>query len=253
MAVDRKQLLSHLEMLLKSSKIRDYCPNGLQVAGNEHVQSIVTGVTANQALIDAAIERGADTILVHHGYFWKGEDERIVGIKKERLKSLLTNDINLIAYHLPLDMHPVYGNNIQLADMLGLFVDGPLDENDLSIPGNIGRLPRAMSGKEFQAWLGECLQREALHIGEANDTIETIAWCTGGAQSYIGQAVALGVDAFVSGEISEQTTHEARENGIHYFAAGHHATERYGAPALAEYLAKQFDLEHQFIDIDNPA
>ena len=252
MAVDRKQLLSHLENLLKSSKIRDYCPNGLQVAGSEHIESIVTGVTASQALIDAAIERGADTILVHHGYFWKGEDERIVGIKKERLKSLLANDINLIAYHLPLDMHPVYGNNIQLADVLGLQVDGPLDENDLSVPGNIGRLPRVMSGREFQAWLGECLKREPLHIGEANDMIETIAWCTGGAQGYLQKAIDAGVDAYLTGEINEPAVHLARETGTHFFSAGHHATERYGAKALGEYLADEFALTVEFIDIDNP-
>ncbi|TNC91333.1 Nif3-like dinuclear metal center hexameric protein [Thalassolituus sp.] len=252
MAVERKELLKHLDNLLQSHRIRDYCPNGLQVAGAEHISSIVTGVTASQALIDAAIERGADTILVHHGYFWKGEDERITGIKRERLKSLLANDINLIAYHLPLDMHPIYGNNAQLADVLGLQVDGPLDESDLSVPGNIGRLPRPMSGKEFRAWLGECLKREPLHIGEENDTIETIAWCTGGAQGYLQKAVNAGVDAFLTGEINEPAVHLARETGTHFFSAGHHATERYGAKALGEYLADEFPVDVEFIDIDNP-
>jgi dinuclear metal center YbgI/SA1388 family protein len=252
MAVERKELLKHLDNLLQSHRIRDYCPNGLQVAGAEHISSIVTGVTASQALIDAAIERGADTILVHHGYFWKGEDERITGIKRERLKSLLVNDINLIVYHLPLDMHPIYGNNAQLADVLGLQVDGPLDENDLSVPGNIGRLPRPMSGKEFRAWLGECLKREPLHIGEENDTIETIAWCTGGAQGYLQKAVNAGVDAFLTGEINEPAVHLARETGTHFFSAGHHATERYGAKALGEYLADEFPVDVEFIDIDNP-
>jgi len=252
MAVSRKELISHLNHLLQAGKIRDYCPNGLQVAGAEVISNVVTGVTASQALIEAAIERGADTILVHHGYFWKGEDERITGIKKERLKALLVNDINLIAYHLPLDMHPVYGNNIQLADILGLQVDGPLDENDLSVPGNIGRLPRPMSGGEFSAWLGECLQREPLHIGEANDTIETIAWCTGGAQGYLQKAVDAGVDAFLTGEINEPAVHLARETGTHFFSAGHHATERYGAKALGEYLAEEFSLDVEFVDIDNP-
>ena len=252
MAVERKELLKHLDNLLQSHRIRDYCPNGLQVAGAEHISSIVTGVTASQALIDAAIERGADTILVHHGYFWKGEDERITGIKRERLKSLLANDINLIAYHLPLDMHPIYGNNAQLADVLGLQVDGPLDESDLSVPGIIGRLPRPMSGKEFRAWLGECLKREPLHIGEENDTIETIAWCTGGAQGYLQKAVNAGVDAFLTGEINEPAVHLARETGTHFFSAGHHATERYGAKALGEYLADEFQVDVEFIDIDNP-
>ncbi|AHK14901.1 MAG: Nif3-like dinuclear metal center hexameric protein [Thalassolituus sp.] len=252
MITDRQEILKHLDALLQSAKIRDYCPNGLQVAGRKNVQHIITGVTASQALIDIAIERGADTILVHHGYFWKGEDERIVGIKKERLKALLTHDINLIAYHLPLDMHPIYGNNAQLADVLGLQVDGLLDESDPSVPGNIGRLPRAMSGKEFRAWLGECLKREPLHIGEDNDTIETIAWCTGGAQGYLQRAIDAGVDAYLTGEINEPAVHLARETGTHFFSAGHHATERYGVKALGEYLADEFGLNVEFVDIDNP-
>ncbi|TPD51183.1 MAG: Nif3-like dinuclear metal center protein, partial [Thalassolituus maritimus] len=170
MAVTRKELISHLDHILQSRKIRDYCPNGLQVSGNETIQKVVTGVTANQALIEAAIAEEADAIFVHHGYFWKGEDECITGIKKERIKALLLNDINLIAYHLPLDMHPIYGNNIQLADVLGIQVDGPLDESDPSVPGNIGRLPRPMTGGELSAWIAQCLQREPLHIGESGDT-----------------------------------------------------------------------------------
>lgn len=250
--VERRQLLKHLDSLLQTERFRDYCPNGLQVAGREHISHIVTGVTASQALIDAAIERGADTILVHHGYFWKGEDERITGIKRERLKALLVNDINLIAYHLPLDGHPVYGNNVQLADVLGLQIDGPLSEDDPSISGHIGRLPRPMSGKEFSAWLGECLQREPLHIGEETDTIETIGWCTGGAQGYLQVAVNAGVDAYLTGEINEPAVHLARETGTHFFSAGHHATERYGAKALGEYLADEFGLNVEFVDIDNP-
>ena len=250
--VERRQLLKHLDSLLQTERFRDYCPNGLQVAGREHISHIVTGVTASQALIDAAIERGADTILVHHGYFWKGEDERITGIKRERLKALLVNDINLIAYHLPLDGHPVYGNNVQLADVLGLQIDGPLSEDDPSIPGHIGRLPRPMSGKEFSAWLGECLQREPLHIGEETDTIETIGWCTGRAQGYLQVAVNAGVDAYLTGEINEPAVHLARETGTHFFSAGHHATERYGAKALGEYLADEFGLNVEFVDIDNP-
>ncbi|MEC7546505.1 Nif3-like dinuclear metal center hexameric protein [Thalassolituus maritimus] len=252
MAVARKELISHLDRILQSKKIRDYCPNGLQVAGSETIQKVVTGVTASQGLIEAAIEEEADAILVHHGYFWKGEDERVIGIKKERLKALLTHDINLIAYHLPLDMHPVYGNNVQLADVLGLQVDGPLDDEDLSVPGNVGRLPRPMTGGEFSAWIAQCLQREPLHIGESGDTIETIAWCTGGAQGYLQKAVDAGIDAFLTGEINEPAVHLARETGTHFFSAGHHATERYGAKALGEYIADEFDLDVTFIDIDNP-
>lgn len=250
--LERNVLLQHLETLLQPHTFQDYCPNGLQVSGRERVSHIVTGVTASQALIDAAIEQGADTILVHHGYFWKGEDQRVVGIKRERLKALLTHDINLIAYHLPLDSHPVFGNNEQLAKCLELSVDGPIDANDLSVPGLKGRLPKTMSGAEFSAWLEEKLERKPLHIGEANDSIETIAWCTGAAQGYLQRAVDLGVDAFLTGEISEPTVHLARETGTHFYSAGHHATERYGAKALGEYLAEQFDLTVEFIDIDNP-
>ncbi len=249
--VDRIQLLKHLDTLLNSARIKDYCPNGLQVEGSEDVHHIVTGVTASQALIDAAIACGADTILVHHGYFWKGENERITGIKKERLKSLLQHDINLIAYHLPLDLHPVYGNNVQLADVLGLHIDGLLSEADPSMPGHIGRLPEPMTGKQFADWIGSQLQREPQHIGEANDIIETVAWCTGGAQGYLQAAIDAGVDAYLTGEINEPTVHLARETGTHFYAAGHHATERYGAKALGEYLAQEFHLRVDFIE-DNP-
>ncbi len=252
MAVTRKELISHLDHILQSRKIRDYCPNGLQVSGSETIQKVVTGVTANQALIEAAIAEEADAIFVHHGYFWKGEDECITGIKKERIKALLLNDINLIAYHLPLDMHPIYGNNIQLADVLGIQVDGPLDESDPSVPGNIGRLPRPMTGGELSVWVAQCLQREPLHIGESGDTIETVAWCTGGAQGYLQKAIDAGVDAYITGEVNEPAVHLARETGTHFFSAGHHATERYGARAVGEYLADEFDLDVVFIDIDNP-
>lgn len=250
--LERRLLLQHLETLLQPHTFRDYSPNGLQVSGRETISHIVTGVTASQALIDAAIEQGADTILVHHGYFWKGEDERVVGIKRERLKALLTHDINLIAYHLPLDSHPVYGNNIQLAERLSLKVDGPIDAHDPTVPGLVGRLPQAMTGADFSLWLAERLDREPLHIGEETDIIESIAWCTGAAQSYLQRAVDLGVDAFLTGEVSEPTVHLARETGIHFFSAGHHATERYGVKVLGEYLAEQFDLTVEFIDIDNP-
>ncbi|ASP38758.1 Nif3-like dinuclear metal center hexameric protein [Bacterioplanes sanyensis] len=249
---DRRQILNHLNELLQSDRIRDYCPNGLQVQGREQIQSVVTGVTANQALIDAAIAMGADTLLVHHGYFWKGEDAAITGIKRQRLKALLQHDINLLAYHLPLDMHPHYGNNVQLAQVLELTVDGPINPFDLTMPGNIGRLPKPMTGREFSDWIAERLQREPLHIGGDNDIIETVAWCTGGAQGYLQAAIDAGVDAYITGEINEPAVHLARETGTHFYSAGHHATERYGAKALGEHLAETFDLQVTFIDIDNP-
>lgn len=250
--LERRLLLQHLEELLQPHTFRDYSPNGLQVSGRETISHIVTGVTASQALIDAAIEQGADTLLVHHGYFWKGENERVIGIKRERLKALLTHDINLIAYHLPLDCHPLYGNNVQLAERLNLKVDGPMNTQDPTAPGLVGRLPQAMTGADFSQWLADRLDREPLHIGEDTDIIESVAWCTGAAQGFLQQAVDLGVDAFITGEVSEPTVHLARETGIHFFSAGHHATERYGAKVLGEHLAEQFDLTVEFIDIDNP-
>ena len=244
------KLLETVDSLLDVSRFKDYAPNGLQLEGKSEVQRIVSGVTASQALIDAAIEAKADAILVHHGWFWRGEDQRIVGMKKRRVKALLENDISLLGYHLPLDAHPELGNNAQLAKRLGFISDGVMNADGV---GNYGHLDVELSVGDLAEYMQQQLQRTPTVVSAGDHPIKTIAWCTGGAQSYIQQAIALGVDAFVSGEISEQTTHEARENGVHYFAAGHHATERYGAPALGEYLAKQFNIEHQFIEIDNPA
>jgi dinuclear metal center YbgI/SA1388 family protein len=243
-------LVEAANTLLDISRFKDYAPNGLQLEGKADVRKIVSGVTASQALIDAAIDANADVVLVHHGWFWRGEDQRIIGMKKRRVKAMLQNDISLIGYHLPLDAHPELGNNAQLAKRLGFIREGSINAEGV---GDYGYLEEPLTVEELSQQIGQRLNRLPTVVKVSDSPIKTVAWCTGGAQSYIGQAVALGVDAFVSGEISEQTTHEARENGIHYFAAGHHATERYGAPALAEYLAKQFDLEHQFIEIDNPA
>lgn len=247
----RDDMLKALDDLLKPGKFRDYCPNGLQVEGREQIRRVVTGVTACQALLDAALVEEADAVLVHHGYFWKNEDPRVRGMKRQRLHTLLRHDLNLFAYHLPLDAHPDLGNNTQLARRLGLTVTGWLGDDDSSL-GLVGRLPDPMPAAEFATLVEDVLGRETLHIGEAEDEIETIAWCTGAAQGFIDQAQAAGVDAYLSGEISEPTVHFARETGIHYFAAGHHATERYGVQAVGEWLARQFDIEHIFIDIDNP-
>lgn len=246
------QLVSYLNRELAIQNYRDYCPNGLQVEGKAEVQRIITGVTACQDLIDVAIEKEADAILVHHGYFWKGEPEPIAGIKKQRIQALLKHDISLIAYHLPLDCHSVWGNNVQLADVLDLEITGPLDPNDVRTPGNIGRLKRPMSAKELSNHISEALNRPPQHIGEGDDIIETVAWCTGGAQSYMHYAINQGIDAYITGEINEPVVHNARETGTHYYAAGHHATERYGAKALGEHLAQEFDLSVEFVDIDNP-
>jgi dinuclear metal center YbgI/SA1388 family protein len=251
--IDRDVLDQVLNETLQPERFTDYSPNGLQVEGRSRIRRLVSGVTACQALVDAAIVEEADAILVHHGYFWKGEDQRIQGMKKQRLQSLLRHDINLFAYHLPLDAHPELGNNVQLARVLGLRVDGGMEpDNPLSL-GNTGRLDSPMTAREFAAQAEEALGRSVLHVGDPDDEIATLAWCTGAAQGFIDRARELGVDAYLSGEISEPTTHSARETGLHYFACGHHATERYGVQAVGEWLADEYGLEHIYIDIDNPA
>ncbi len=246
------QLAKYLNTQLQIDKFRDYCPNGLQVEGKPEVKRIISGVTACQQLIDVAIEKQADAILVHHGFFWKGEPEAIVGIKKQRIQALLKHDISLLAYHLPLDSHPQWGNNVQLADVLDFEITGPIDINDKTVPGCMGRLKHAMSAKELSEHIALRLNRAPQHIGEEDDIINTIAWCTGGAQSYMSYAINEGIDAYLTGEINEPSVHNARESGTHYYAAGHHATERYGAKALGEHLSEEFGLEVEFIDIDNP-
>jgi dinuclear metal center YbgI/SA1388 family protein len=254
MSIKRIDLMQYLNSVLQPEKCKDYCPNGLQIEGSSEINKIVTGVTASQALIDAAIAEQADAILVHHGYFWRGENECLTGIKKKRIQALLAHDINLIAYHLPLDNHSELGNNAQLAKVLGLTIESGLSPTDPSVPGLIGRLSKPMTARDFSAWLKECLQREPLHLGPDDEQmIETIAWCTGGAQGYLQYAVDAGVDAYLTGEVSEPSHHLAVETGTHFFAAGHHATERYGAKALGEHLAAKFDVEVCFIDINNPA
>lgn len=227
MNISTTALVSALDQYLDSAAINDYCPNGLQVEGRPHIRHIVSGVTASQALIDAAIEQQADAILVHHGYFWKGENPVVCGMKQRRLKSLLTHDINLIAYHLPLDIHPEVGNNAQLAQKLGLRITGPLQAGNPKSVGLTGELDKALSTADLARHIGQVLGRTPMVI-DAGKPVRTLGWCTGGAQSYIDHAIAAGVDAFITGEISEHSTHSALENGISYFAAGHHATERYG-------------------------
>lgn len=251
--IQRDELLTYLEEMLNVRTFADYAPNGLQVEGRSEIKKIITGVTACQALVDAAVERGADALLVHHGYFWKGEAASIVGMKKQRLSALLAADINLLAYHLPLDAHPKLGNNAQLAKLLGLQPEGSFgaDGGGPAI-GQYGRLTPALSAGAFGDLLARKLGREALHIAGSTADIHTLAWCTGAAQSYLEQAAALSVDAFVTGEISEQTVHVARELGLHFFSAGHHATERGGVQALGTHLAAHFGLMVEFVDIDNP-
>ncbi|MEC4725388.1 Nif3-like dinuclear metal center hexameric protein [Shewanella sp. D64] len=247
----RTELSQYLADFLQIAKYKDYAPNGLQVEGRIEISTIVTGVTACQALIDRAIVLKADAILVHHGFFWKGEPQVITGMKQRRIKSLLNNDINLFGYHLPLDGHPLLGNNAELARKLEI-TDAEAVESVAQGLIWQGRLDKPMTGKAFSAKLNHVLHRSALHIGNEEEVIQTLAWCTGGAQDYIDIAAELGVDAFISGEVSERTYHSAIELGIHYFAAGHHATERYGIQALGAHLAREFNLKHHFVDIDNP-
>lgn len=251
MPVERNLLLQDIEAFLNVNAISDYCPNGLQVEGKAQIQRIVSGVTASQALIDAAIELQADAILVHHGYFWKGEDQRVIGMKQRRLKALLTHDINLLAYHLPLDVHPEVGNNVQLGQRLGLMVSGPLEPDNPRNVGLIGELAVPLSADAFALRIEQALGRAPLVI-DHQQPIKRVAWCTGGAQGYIEQAIAAGVDAYITGEVSERTFHEAQENGISFFAAGHHATERYGVQALGEWLAVRFGIEHHYVECPNP-
>ena len=244
---------SELERLinekLNSSAISDFAPNGLQVEGREEIRKIITGVTACQALLDEAVRQQADAIIVHHGYFWKSEPAVIRGMKRRRLKTLLTNDINLYGWHLPLDMHAQLGNNAQLGRLLGIETQGEIDP---LVPW--GTFPTALSGVELASWLELSLGRTPLWCGDTGpDEIRRVAWCTGGGQGFIDNAARFGVDAFITGEVSEQTIHSAREQGIHFYAAGHHATERGGIQALSDWLATETDLDVTFIDIPNPA
>ena len=243
----------YLNKLLSTETIKDYCPNGLQIQGQANIKKIVTGVTASQALIDQAIALQADTLLVHHGYFWKNEPYVIRGIKYQRIKALLEHNINLFAYHLPIDVHPMLGNNAQLGKLLS--IENIQALTSVSPEGIVmqGELSSALSADEFAQTINKVLNRACLHIAPpSNKKISTVAWCTGGGQNYIEQAAAQGIDAFITGEASEQTTHIAREMNIHFFAAGHHATERYGIKALGEHIHQALGLEVTFIDIDNP-
>lgn len=242
-------LTDYCSELLRVEEFRDYCPNGLQVESGNEVSKLVCGVTASQALIEAAIEANADVLLVHHGYFWKGESPAITGYKAHRIGMLMRYGINLLAYHLPLDAHPELGNNVQLANHMGWPVERSYGDQSLIFTGQLGS---AESVESFAGNLQAKLANPVRSISGGDHSVRQLAWCTGAAQDYIEEAAAEGADAFVSGEISEQTVHLARELGIHYFSAGHHATERYGVQALAGAINARFGLPYQFIDIPNP-
>ncbi len=240
------ELYHFCDDFLAIDDFQDYCPNGLQVEGRAEIRRLVSGVSASLALIEAAIEQDADAILVHHGYFWKGESAPLTGFKGRRIKRLMQRDISLLAYHLPLDFHAQVGNNAQLARRMGWLVTGQQEGVW------IGETATPMSPDQLLDELGEKIDGNPLLIAGGGHAVHRIAWCTGAAQSYIEKAAALGVDAFISGEISEQTVHIARELGLHYIAAGHHATERYGVQALGQVIADRFQIAHEYIEIDNP-
>jgi dinuclear metal center YbgI/SA1388 family protein len=243
------ELRDYIGTLLETTEFHDYCPNGLQVAGREQVARIASGVTASQRLLEAATAWNADAILVHHGYFWRGEDATITGIKKRRVAHLLQHGVSLLAYHLPLDAHAELGNNTQLARLLGLAERGRFGEQSIACHGELLQ-PKTLG--QFSLAISAALQREPQVIGDPGRVIKRVAWCSGAAQSYFQQAIDLGAEAFLTGEISEQYVHIAEETGVAFIAAGHHATERYGVQALGEHLANRFGLEHRYFDMDVP-
>ena len=249
----RDAIESYLNDFLQISHFKDYCPNGLQVQGKKNIKTVVTGVTASLALIQEAILVEADAILVHHGWFWKNDDPRVVGQLHARLQLLMQHEMNLFAYHLPLDQHRDVGNNVQLAHLLGFKIEGQSTENDLVWYGKPTKTNKKVLLRDVAKNLQDKLKRLPLVIGNEDQEIKKIAWCTGGAQNYIQIAANLGADLYISGEISEQTTHASRELGIAYISAGHHATESYGVQALGQHLAKELGIRHIHIDVPNPA
>ncbi|PRC93993.1 Nif3-like dinuclear metal center hexameric protein [Solimicrobium silvestre] len=249
--VSRDELSQFLADKLQISRINDYCPNGLQVEGVEQIKVVVSGVTASLALIEAAIELQADCLIVHHGYFWRGENPCLVGPKYQRIKKLINHNINLYGYHLPLDLHPEWGNNVQLARQLELVAEGTFADQSLASYGYINNSELRTVG-DLSRWIEAKLGRTPLLIGEPDQPLGRIAWCTGAAQNFLDDAINIGATVYLSGEISEPTVHLARESGVAYLACGHHATERYGVQALGQAIAEQFGVIHHFVDIPNP-
>ncbi|MGC2164445.1 MAG: Nif3-like dinuclear metal center hexameric protein [Gallionella sp.] len=243
------ELRDYNASLLLTAQYKDYCPNGLQVEGKPQVQRIATAVTASQQVLDAVLDWGADALLVHHGYFWRNEDATIVGIKKKRIAQLLRSDVSLLAYHLPLDAHAELGNNAQLGRHLGFVESGRFGEQDIAC---VGALQQPLALNLLGMHIGNALRRVPQIVGGDSRPITKVAWCSGGAQGYFEAAIAQGVDAYITGEISEQCFHLANETGVAFIAAGHHATERYGVQALGEHLAVRFGLGHRFFDQENP-
>lgn len=247
-----QDIIQWCDQTLKSPEFKDYAPNGLQIEGKTEVHKILAAVTASQDAIDAAIRENADLLLVHHGYFWKGEAYPITGMRGKRIKSLIQHDISLLAYHLPLDSHPSLGNNAAIADLLELERIETLDPSERHPIGNIGYLNQPMPVEEFKKFVSEKLKFDVTHLPADKNMIEKVGFCTGGAQDFIVKAAEQGCDAYISGEVSERTFYEAKELGIHYFACGHHATERYGVQRLGQAISEQFDIEYVYFELNNP-
>ncbi len=246
------EIIQWCDQTLKSHEFKDYAPNGLQIEGTSEVKKILCAVTASQTAIDAAIAYGADLLLVHHGYFWKGEPYPITGMRGKRIKSLIQHDISLVGYHLPLDSHPTIGNNAAIADLLELEHIEALDPNERNPIGNIGYLKSAMSPEVFKQFASEKLGFDAIHLPADKTSIQKVGFCTGGAQDYIKKAANQDCDAYISGEVSERTFYEAQELNVHYYACGHHATEKYGVQRLAKAISEQFNIEYSYFELNNP-
>ena len=247
-----QDIIQWCDQTLKSTEFKDYAPNGLQIEGKTEVRKILAAVTASQDAIDAAIRENADLLLVHHGYFWKGEAYPITGMRGKRIKSLIQHDISLLAYHLPLDSHPSLGNNAAIADLLELERIEALDPSERHPIGNIGYLNQPMPVEDFKKFVSETLKFDVTHLPADKNMIEKVGFCTGGAQDFIVKAAEQGCDAYISGEVSERTFYEAKELGVHYFACGHHATERYGVQRLGQAISEQFDIEYVYFELNNP-
>ena len=247
-----QDIIQWCDQTLKSPEFKDYAPNGLQIEGKTEVRKILAAVTASQDAIDAAIRENADLLLVHHGYFWKGEAYPITGMRGKRIKSLIQHDISLLAYHLPLDSHPSLGNNAAIADLLELERIEALDPSERHPIGNIGYLNQPMPVEDFKKFVSEKLKFDVTHLPADKNMIEKVGFCTGGAQDFIVKAAEQGCDAYISGEVSERTFYEAKELDVHYFACGHHATERYGVQRLGQAISEQFDIEYVYFELNNP-
>ncbi|TCB68842.1 Nif3-like dinuclear metal center hexameric protein [Acinetobacter sp. ANC 4178] len=247
-----QEILQWCNDTLKTQEFKDYAPNGLQIEGNSEVKKILCAVTASQEAIDAAIAQQADLLLVHHGYFWKGEAYPITGMRGKRIKALIKNDISLMAYHLPLDSHPILGNNAAIAEILELENIEALDASERHPIGNIGYLKQAISPEAFKEILTERLGFNTIHLKADKESIQKVGFCTGAAQDFISKAAEQDCDAYISGEVSERTYYEAKELDVHYYACGHHATERYGVQRLGQAISEQFNLEYSYFELNNP-